>query len=128
MRTRSKSTLRDTPTSSNMPGNLDTSNGLDGPSKQFKAQDKKQIAAHAFALGEIVWGKLKGFRHWPGKIIGISKNKFVLSWYNDPRISIVAVTQLYSFSKFALKFSNNVSTALKKAIKEALIEMRFKKT
>lgn len=90
----------------------------------IKVETNKIIVNKNFIIGDIVWCKIKGFRPWPAKVAGFDKNNIFVHWFNDNRYSTVSLKQLYSFSEYCLNFSQNVSGALEKAIKEALIVMR----
>lgn len=89
----------------------------------------KEVAAIDFSIGDIVWGKIKGFCHWPAKIVEFSKGKVTLWWYKDYRYSSVFKSQIYKFSEHCSTFSKKAesSPALQAAIKEALIDLRMQK-
>lgn len=90
------------------------------------ADANKVISENNFEIGSIVWCKLKGFRHYPAKIVSFFQKKYLVRWYNDYRLSSVFTSQLQPFSKYCLVYSENVSISLATAIKEALIEYRNK--
>ena len=54
-----------------------------------------------FQVGEIVWGKIKGYPYWPSKIIDISSNLiYTIKFYNDNSYAKLS-------SKFLLKYKEN---------------------
>ena len=54
-----------------------------------------------FQIGEIVWGKIKGYPYWPSKIIDISSNLiYTIKFYNDNSYAKLS-------SKFLLKYKEN---------------------
>lgn len=87
----------------------------------------KAISENNFSIGAIVWCKLKGYRHWPAKVLGFDQNKIIVRWFNDNRRqSTVFASQIQQFSRHCFAYSQNVSISLATAIKEALIEYRNK--
>ncbi|XP_075057191.1 DNA (cytosine-5)-methyltransferase 3A isoform X2 [Mixophyes fleayi] len=65
-----------------------------------------------FGIGELVWGKLRGFSWWPGRIVswwmtGRSRaaegTRWVM-WFGDGKFSVVCVEKLMSLSSFANTF------------------------
>lgn len=88
------------------------------------AETSNAIARIDFAIGEIVWAKIRGFSHWPAKIKSIPNDRMVVVvWFNDYRITKVYKTQIFKFlmnyDEFAKKFGKVVG--LECAAKEALI-------
>ena len=54
-----------------------------------------------FQVGEVVWGKIKGYPYWPSKIIDISSNLiYTIKFYNDNSYAKLS-------SKFLLKYKEN---------------------
>lgn len=91
---------------------------------EMSAGNSKAIARIDFAIGEIVWAKIRGFPHWPAKVIAIPNDRMVLVvWFNDYRVTKIYRTQLFKFLKhfdeFAKKFDKHIG--LESAAKEALI-------
>lgn len=74
-------------------------------------------------VGEIVWGKLKGWPAWPARIKQISANKIEIVWFNDYRRSYVFKNQIFKFHANYEQFSKNAQTriGLETAIKEAVL-------
>lgn len=94
----------------------------DNPNPPAKRLKKNTIAIIEYRLNEIVWCKLKGHPHWPGKIVGCEKQKFEILWFNDYRKSKVFRSQLFKFNDQNFgEFSRNSKIGLEKAIKEAII-------
>lgn len=93
------------------------------------------ISLQQFAIGEVVFAKIKGSPHWPAKIVSFDNKRYEIFWFNDYRTSKVFVSQLFkfeiNFNEFAKKFQKNI--ALETASNEALIflaskEKKIKKT
>ncbi|TSO15204.1 DNA (cytosine-5)-methyltransferase 3A [Bagarius yarrelli] len=65
-----------------------------------------------FGIGELVWGKLRGFSWWPGRIVswwmtGRSRaaegTRWVM-WFGDGKFSVVCVEKLLPLSSFSTAF------------------------
>ncbi|XP_067840496.1 DNA (cytosine-5)-methyltransferase 3A isoform X15 [Heptranchias perlo] len=65
-----------------------------------------------FGIGELVWGKLRGFSWWPGRIVswwmtGRSRaaegTRWVM-WFGDGKFSVVCVEKLMPLSSFSTAF------------------------
>ncbi|XP_028581153.2 DNA (cytosine-5)-methyltransferase 3A isoform X2 [Podarcis muralis] len=65
-----------------------------------------------FGIGELVWGKLRGFSWWPGRIVswwmtGRSRaaegTRWVM-WFGDGKFSVVCVEKLLPLSSFSNAF------------------------
>ncbi|XP_075197448.1 LOW QUALITY PROTEIN: DNA (cytosine-5)-methyltransferase 3A-like [Anomaloglossus baeobatrachus] len=65
-----------------------------------------------FGIGELVWGKLRGFSWWPGRIVswwmtGRSRaaegTRWVM-WFGDGKFSVVCVEKLLPLSAFSSAF------------------------
>ncbi|CAM9257947.1 unnamed protein product [Lampetra planeri] len=84
-----------------------------------------------FGIGELVWGKLRGFSWWPGRIVswwmtGRSRaaegTRWVM-WFGDGKFSVVCVEKLLPLSSFNNAFHQptyNKQPMYKKAIFEVL--------
>ncbi|XP_064881890.1 DNA (cytosine-5)-methyltransferase 3A-like isoform X1 [Oncorhynchus nerka] len=84
-----------------------------------------------FGIGELVWGKLRGFSWWPGRIVswwmtGRSRaaegTRWVM-WFGDGKFSVVCVEKLLPFSSFSNAFHQPTfikQPMYKKAIYEVL--------
>ncbi|XP_063771028.1 DNA (cytosine-5)-methyltransferase 3A isoform X2 [Pseudophryne corroboree] len=77
------------------------------------AEDEAEYEdGRGFGIGELVWGKLRGFSWWPGRIVswwmtGRSRaaegTRWVM-WFGDGKFSVVCVEKLMSLSSFANTF------------------------
>uniref|UniRef100_A0A803V9A8 DNA (cytosine-5-)-methyltransferase n=1 Tax=Ficedula albicollis TaxID=59894 RepID=A0A803V9A8_FICAL len=95
-------------------------------SPAFPPQDGR-----GFGIGELVWGKLRGFSWWPGRIVswwmtGRSRaaegTRWVM-WFGDGKFSVVCVEKLLPLSSFASAFHQatyNKQPMYRKAIYEVL--------
>ncbi|XP_033967660.1 DNA (cytosine-5)-methyltransferase 3A-like isoform X1 [Pseudochaenichthys georgianus] len=84
-----------------------------------------------FGIGELVWGKLRGFSWWPGRVVswwmtGRSRaaegTRWVM-WFGDGKFSVVCVEKLMHLSSFSNAFHQptyNKQPMYKKAIYEVL--------
>nr|XP_033791350.1 DNA (cytosine-5)-methyltransferase 3A isoform X2 [Geotrypetes seraphini] len=84
-----------------------------------------------FGIGELVWGKLRGFSWWPGRIVswwmtGRSRaaegTRWVM-WFGDGKFSVVCLEKLMPLSKFTTAFHQatyNKQPMYRKAIYEVL--------
>ncbi|KAL6105316.1 dnmt3a [Pungitius sinensis] len=87
--------------------------------------------SRGFGIGELVWGKLRGFSWWPGRIVswwmtGRSRaaegTRWVM-WFGDGKFSVVCVEKLMPLSSFSNAFHQptyNKQPMYKKAIYEVL--------
>uniref|UniRef100_A0A3Q0SIH8 DNA (cytosine-5-)-methyltransferase n=1 Tax=Amphilophus citrinellus TaxID=61819 RepID=A0A3Q0SIH8_AMPCI len=92
----------------------------------FRLQDGR-----GFGIGELVWGKLRGFSWWPGRIVswwmtGRSRaaegTRWVM-WFGDGKFSVVCVEKLMPLSSFNNAFHQptyNKQPMYRKAIYEVL--------
>uniref|UniRef100_A0A673FZP3 DNA (cytosine-5-)-methyltransferase n=1 Tax=Sinocyclocheilus rhinocerous TaxID=307959 RepID=A0A673FZP3_9TELE len=86
---------------------------------------------HGFGIGELIWGKLRGFSWWPGRIVswwmaGRSRaaegTRWVM-WFGDAKFSVVCVEKLLPLSTFDKSFHQptyNKQPMYRKAIYEVL--------
>lgn len=88
-------------------------------------ESENVLAIREFRLNEIVWGKIKGWPHWPCKIIQFNAKRYVVEWLNDYRTTVVFPSQIFKFMPNFQKFSAACpkSVGLETAVKEALISM-----
>lgn len=108
------------------PNTLTFSNSInknEQPKTEQNASQSNAVATMEFALGEVVWAKIRGWCHWPAVIKSIVGNKYNVLWLNDYRTTVVFRTQLFkfhsNFDQFSKKFPNVVG--LETAAKEAVI-------
>lgn len=91
----------------------------------INTKNENIVSVLEFARGEIVWGKLRGWPHWPAKIKRIEQKKYEVVWFNDYRKSKLFRSQIYKFCKnfdeFSKKFGKTIG--LETAAKEALLSM-----
>uniref|UniRef100_A0A8C4XAL7 DNA (cytosine-5-)-methyltransferase n=1 Tax=Erpetoichthys calabaricus TaxID=27687 RepID=A0A8C4XAL7_ERPCA len=81
-----------------------------------------------FKIGELVFGKVKGFSRWPGIIVGwpnkqIPKGMRRVEWYGDGMFSEIYIDMLVpfaAFSKYFDKSSFNEQPVYKKAIIQSI--------
>ncbi|MCI4395707.1 hypothetical protein PGIGA_G00195130 [Pangasianodon gigas] len=73
---------------------------------------KFSVDGRGFGIGELVWGKLRGFSWWPGRIVswwmtGRSRaaegTRWVM-WFGDGKFSVVCVEKLLPLSSFSTAF------------------------
>ncbi|MGH0142634.1 UNVERIFIED_CONTAM: hypothetical protein FKN15_022792 [Acipenser sinensis] len=88
-----------------------------------------------FGIGELIWGKLRGFSWWPGRIVswwmtGRSRaaegTRWVM-WFGDGKFSVVCVEKLMPLSSFSNAFHQptySKQPMYKKAIYEVLQDDR----
>lgn len=82
-----------------------------------------EVAHLEFKINEVVWGKLRGWPHWPAKIMAIEQRRYEIYWFNDHRKSKVFRSQMFKFHDNFVTFSKkfNSSISLETAAKEALM-------
>ncbi|XP_068607920.1 DNA (cytosine-5)-methyltransferase 3A-like isoform X2 [Brachionichthys hirsutus] len=84
-----------------------------------------------FGIGELVWGKLRGFSWWPGRIVSwcmtgrsrAAEGTRWVTWFGDGKFSVVCVEKLLPLSSFNNAFHQptyNKQPTYKKAIYEVL--------
>uniref|UniRef100_A0A8C2HW01 DNA (cytosine-5-)-methyltransferase n=1 Tax=Cyprinus carpio TaxID=7962 RepID=A0A8C2HW01_CYPCA len=84
-----------------------------------------------FGIGELVWGKLRGFSWWPGRIVSwwmTSRSRAAegtrwVMWFGDGKFSVVCVEKLLPLSTFCTSFHQptyNKQPMYRKAIYEVL--------
>ncbi|XP_077476238.1 DNA (cytosine-5)-methyltransferase 3A-like [Stigmatopora argus] len=84
-----------------------------------------------FVIGELVWGKLRGFSWWPGRIVSwwaagrgkAAEGTRWVTWFGDGKFSVVCLEKLLPFTSFNNAFHQatyNKQPMYKKAIYEAL--------
>lgn len=81
------------------------------------------VVALDYSLNEVVWGKIRGWPHWPARITSIEGRRFEIQWFNDYRKSKLFRTQLFKFYKNYDEFSKlfEQKVGLETAAKEAVI-------
>ncbi|XP_016148330.1 DNA (cytosine-5)-methyltransferase 3A-like isoform X3 [Sinocyclocheilus grahami] len=103
----------------------------DGDKTSPKSTESEYEDGRGFGIGELVWGKLRGFSWWPGRIVswlitGRSRaaegTRWVM-WFGDCKFSVVCVEKLLPLSSFHKAFHQptyNKQPMYKKAIFEVL--------
>lgn len=76
-------------------------------------------------VGEVIWGKIRGWPHWPGKIVHIFPRQFEVIWYNDFRVTKLYRSQIFkfvaNFQIFAEKFDTTIG--LREAAEQAMHDL-----
>lgn len=83
-------------------------------------------------VGDIVWGKIKGFPWWPGRVLSITvssresgivlRQLAHLAWFGSSTMSHIQCSDLYPFLEdFKLKYNKKKRGPYKMAIKQATI-------
>ncbi|XP_064161152.1 DNA (cytosine-5)-methyltransferase 3A-like isoform X2 [Anguilla rostrata] len=90
--------------------------------KTYPYQDEK-----GFCMGELVWGKVKGFSWWPGLVVGWKSKQVPLGmrrveWFGDGMFSEIYTERLLPFAAFAKCFCSNSFASLP-AYKEAIYQI-----
>ncbi|XP_077148004.1 DNA (cytosine-5)-methyltransferase 3A isoform X1 [Ranitomeya variabilis] len=85
---------------------------VDNNTSKSADDDVEYEDGRGFGIGELVWGKLRGFSWWPGRIVswwmtGRSRaaegTRWVM-WFGDGKFSVVCVEKLMALSSFANTF------------------------
>ncbi|XP_063040327.1 DNA (cytosine-5)-methyltransferase 3A-like isoform X2 [Engraulis encrasicolus] len=105
--------------------------GGDKTSPKAADMEPEYEDGRGFGIGELVWGKLRGFSWWPGRIVswwmtGRSRaaegTRWVM-WFGDGKFSVVCVEKLLPLSSFSNAFHQptySKQPMYKKAIYEVL--------
>lgn len=83
-------------------------------------------------VGDIVWGKIKGFPWWPGRVLSITvssresgivlRQLAHLAWFGSSTMSHIQCSDLYPFlEEFKLRYNKKKRGPYKMAIKQATI-------
>jgi hypothetical protein len=57
-----------------------------------------------FTIGTLVFSKMKGYRTWPAKIVGIIKNKgYNVTFYGTDEHAIVSLSTLYLYCDLTME-------------------------
>lgn len=126
--TRSKRRKLDTELTSTVEvqSNLDYASGkTDKTSSTCKTKPIVELAVAVipFKIGDVVWGKIQGWPHWPAKVTKIFPRQYEVEWFNDFRTTKLYRSQIYKFGPnfeiFADKFDS--TAGLREAAEQALI-------
>lgn len=86
------------------------------------------VAVNPFVVGEVIWGKIRGWPHWPAKIVRLYGRLIEVEWFNDYRTTKLYKSQIFKFYPnydiFAEKFDTSVG--LKTAATDALLYITSK--
>nr|XP_032817290.1 DNA (cytosine-5)-methyltransferase 3A-like isoform X1 [Petromyzon marinus] len=96
-----------------------------------KTPGEQQPQERGFAVGELVWGKIRGFSWWPGVLVSwedtgqccAAEDTRWVCWFGDCKFSLVAVDKLMPFSHFKENFNQQTyakKLVYRKAIYQAL--------
>ncbi|XP_059501650.1 DNA (cytosine-5)-methyltransferase 3A isoform X3 [Stegostoma tigrinum] len=77
-----------------------------------KNEEAEYEDGRGFGIGELVWGKLRGFSWWPGRIVSwwmTSRSRAAegtrwVMWFGDGKFSVVCVEKLMPLSSFSTAF------------------------
>lgn len=95
------------------------------------AEEVKTICIIPFSVDEVIWDKIRGWPHWPCRILEIDtrRNRFKVYWFNDYRTTNLYRSQIFkfyaNFDIFAEKFATTIG--LKDAAREAMLYIVEKK-
>ncbi|KAL4630650.1 hypothetical protein GN956_G16307 [Arapaima gigas] len=86
-------------------------------SRRGKKKSYPYLDGRGFRVGELVWGKVKGFSWWPGIVVGWrSKSVPVavrrIEWFGDGMFSEIYTERLLPFAAFTKCFCNNSFASL----------------
>uniref|UniRef100_A0A674DAX4 DNA (cytosine-5-)-methyltransferase n=1 Tax=Salmo trutta TaxID=8032 RepID=A0A674DAX4_SALTR len=95
------------------------------PSSLFPSQDNK-----GFGIGELVWGKIKGFSWWPGIVVtwrATGKRQAThgmrwLQWFGDGKFSEVSIEEVGCFGR------EKHFGCYRKSVKKSMASLRAEKT
>lgn len=81
------------------------------------------MALMPYAVGEVVWGKIRGWPHWPARIIRILPRLYEVEWFNDFRTTKLYRSQMLrfrpNFTVFVEKFDTTIG--LREAAEQAMM-------
>ncbi|XP_056151243.1 DNA (cytosine-5)-methyltransferase 3A [Lampris incognitus] len=108
-----------------------TIGGGDKTSPKSADTEPEYEDGRGFGIGELVWGKLRGFSWWPGRIVSwcmtgrsrAAEGTRWVKWFGDGKFSVVCVEKLLPLSSFNNAFHQPTYTKqpmYKKAIYEVL--------
>uniref|UniRef100_A0A3B3RNQ8 DNA (cytosine-5-)-methyltransferase n=1 Tax=Paramormyrops kingsleyae TaxID=1676925 RepID=A0A3B3RNQ8_9TELE len=93
-----------------------------GSKKSYPYMDRK-----GFTVGDLVWGKVKGFSWWPGLVVGWRSKSIPISvrrveWFGDGMFSEIYVEKLLPIAPFSKCFCKNSFASLP-AYKSAIYQV-----
>lgn len=84
-----------------------------------KVFDISQVEPVKYLIGQLIWGRLKGFDWWPGRVISnieaqkspAVEGSYWIKWFGDNKISMVC----YSLFSVSSKANTKVMTSANKS-------------
>lgn len=82
----------------------------------------------SFSPGDLIWAKMRGFRHWPARIDlpapeeKIPPKKFPIFFFGTHETAVMLAKQLFPYETNKEKFSKNPNHS-RGGFKEALVEI-----
>ncbi|XP_023682297.1 DNA (cytosine-5)-methyltransferase 3A isoform X1 [Paramormyrops kingsleyae] len=118
------------PTVATTPEPVPVGSGDKGPPKTIDTEPEYEDG-RGFGIGELVWGKLRGFSWWPGYIVSwvatgrsrAAEGTRWVKWFGDGKFSVVCLEKLLPLSSFSNAFHQptySKQPMYKKAIYEVL--------
>ncbi|NP_001315096.1 DNA (cytosine-5)-methyltransferase 3A isoform X1 [Danio rerio] len=103
----------------------------DGDKTSPKSTESEYEDGRGFGINELVWGKLRGYSWWPGRVVSwrmtrrspAAEGTRWVTWFGDGKFSVVCVEKLLPLSSFHNAFHQptyNKQPMYKKAIFEVL--------
>ena len=85
----------------------------------YKVFDISQVEPVKYLIGQLIWGRLKGFDWWPGRVISnieaqkspAVEGSYWIKWFGDNKISMVC----YSLFSVSSKAYTKVMTSANKS-------------
>lgn len=85
----------------------------------YKVFDISQVEPVKYLIGQLIWGRLKGFDWWPGRVISnieaqkspAVEGSYWIKWFGDNKISMVC----YSLFSVSSKANTKVMTSANKS-------------
>lgn len=85
----------------------------------YKVFDISQVEPVKYLIGQLIWGRLKGFDWWPGRVISnieaqkspAVEGSYWIKWFGDNKISMVC----YSLFSISSKANTKVMTSANKS-------------
>ena len=85
----------------------------------YKVFDISQVEPVKYLIGQLIWGRLKGFDWWPGRVISnieaqkspAVEGSYWIKWFGDNKISMVC----YSLFSVSSKANIKVMTSANKS-------------
>ncbi|CAH0725286.1 unnamed protein product, partial [Brenthis ino] len=112
----------------------DRLNSGDDSKSEDESEDKSDNKSiRKFSIGDLVWGPVKGYSSWPGKLENkVSESKWSVRWFGDRIPSEVEHSRLLTLcegleahhaARMRHRKSRKLNTLLENAIQEAMAEL-----